>query len=62
MNGEERPIKVLIISHSSGMVGAEKSLLLLLRHINRKLIEPIVIIPRDGPLKTEINFELQHTS
>jgi glycosyltransferase involved in cell wall biosynthesis len=55
MNEKDNPIKVLFISHSSGMVGAERSLLLLLRHINRERFEPIVALPGCGSLKTEIN-------
>lgn len=54
MDVKRNPIKVLFISHSSGMVGAEKSLLLLLKHIDRKRFEPIVVIPNSGDLETEI--------
>lgn len=50
----ERPIKVLFVSHSSGMWGAERSLLLLLKNLNRNLFEPIVVLPRNGPLEEEM--------
>ena len=50
----ERPIKVLFVSHSSGMWGAERSLLLLLKNLNRDLFEPIVVLPRNGPLEEEM--------
>jgi glycosyltransferase involved in cell wall biosynthesis len=52
----KRPVKILFISHSSKMAGAEKSLLLLLKHINRKLIEPVVVLPGHGPLKEELTY------
>ncbi|MCK4830758.1 hypothetical protein KA005_84380, partial [bacterium] len=50
-----RPIKVLFVSHNSGMWGAERSLLLLLINLNRDLFEPIVIFPGPGPLKEKID-------
>jgi len=48
-------IKVLFISHSSNIFGAEKSLLLLLKNINREHFEPIVVLPMSGPLKERVN-------
>lgn len=54
MKNLRRPIKVLFVSHSSGMAGAERSLLLLLKYINKDLFKPIVILPASGPLKKEI--------
>ena len=50
-----RPIKVLFVSHNSLRYGAEKSLLLLLKNIDRKHFEPIVILPCPGPLKEKID-------
>lgn len=47
-------VKVLFVSHSSAMYGAERSLLLLLKNIDRKYIEPIVALPEPGPLEKEI--------
>ena len=49
-----KKIKILFISHSSAMLGAERSLLLLLKNIDRNHFEPIVILPRFGPLKEKI--------
>jgi len=51
----KRPIKVLFVSHNSGMWGAERSLLLLLKNIDRRNFEPIVILPGPGPLKEKID-------
>ena len=45
-----KKIKTLHISHSAGLYGADKSMLLLLENIDREKYEPIVIIPRKGPL------------
>jgi glycosyltransferase involved in cell wall biosynthesis len=55
MQNLKKPIKVLFISHSSRMAGAETSLLLLLKNINRKHFEPVVALPGPGPLKEELN-------
>ena len=49
-------IKILFISHSSAMVGAERSLLLLLKNIDRDCFDPIVVLPTSGPLKREIEY------
>lgn len=54
MNDMRKPIKLLFVSHSSALVGAERSLLLLLRNINRNCFDPIVVFPNSGPLKKEI--------
>lgn len=54
MKNGRGPMKVLFVSHASGMTGGEKSLLLLLKHINRNLFEPIVVLPTSGPLKKEV--------
>jgi glycosyltransferase involved in cell wall biosynthesis len=50
-----KKIKVLFISHSSSMWGAERSLFLLLKHINRNKFEPIMVLPSSGLLKDEID-------
>lgn len=47
-------INILYISHSSGLYGAEQSLLLLLKELNRDRFFPIVVLPKDGPLKQAI--------
>lgn len=49
-------IKILFISHSSAMGGAERSLLLLLKNINTNYFVPIVVLPTSGPLKREIEY------
>lgn len=46
--------RVLFVSHSSAMYGAERSLLLLLKNIDRTCIEPIVTLPEPGPLEKEM--------
>jgi len=52
---DSKAIKVLFISHESKLVGAERSLLLLLEKIDRKRFEPVVILPNTGPLEDKIN-------
>jgi len=48
------PIKILFISHSSGLYGAERNLLLLVKNINKSNFHPIVALPAGGPLKDEM--------
>ena len=55
MKNTRRPIKILVVEHLAGMGGAGKSLLLLLRNIDRSCFEPIVVIPRRGPLRNELH-------
>lgn len=52
----KKKLKILFISHSSAMVGAERSLLLLLKNMDRDCFDPIVILPASGPLKEEIKY------
>lgn len=52
----KKMLKILFISHSSAMVGAERSLLLLLKNIDRDCFDPIVILPASGSLKGEIEY------
>lgn len=47
-------IKVLYISHSANLYGAEQSLLLLLKELDRERFFPVVVLPKDGPLKQAI--------
>ncbi|MGC4040944.1 MAG: glycosyltransferase family 4 protein [Flavobacterium sp.] len=47
-------INILFIHQSADLYGSDKTLLLLLTHIDRKKINPVVIIPLDGPLKAEL--------
>lgn len=48
------PINILIISHDSGLYGAQLSLLALLKNIDRRRYSPHVVIHNDGPLVDEI--------
>ena len=45
---------VLFVSHSAGSAGAEKSLLLLLKNIDRNRFNPIVVFPVKGFLQEEV--------
>ncbi|MHB8843599.1 MAG: glycosyltransferase family 4 protein [Nitrospirota bacterium] len=46
--------KILYISHSPYINGAEICLLTLLKYLNKSQYEPVVIFPSDGPLVDEI--------
>ena len=46
---------MLFISHSSLYRGAEKSLLLLLKHIDREKIRPVFLSPANGPMDSEVS-------
>lgn len=54
MKNSSKEIRVLFISHSSGMVGAEKSLLSIIKNINKKCFTPIVILPPSGLLNKDL--------
>lgn len=47
-------VRILFISHSSFLDGAEISLLYILSYLNRDKYEAFVILPSDGPLKKRI--------
>ncbi|PKN13218.1 MAG: hypothetical protein CVU69_02640 [Deltaproteobacteria bacterium HGW-Deltaproteobacteria-4] len=47
-------IKVLYLSHSSTLNGGEISLLTLLKNLDRDRVEPLVVLPGEGPLCSEI--------
>lgn len=49
-----RPARVLLVSHSARLYGAERSLLLLVRNLERSRFEPLVALPGDGPLREEL--------
>jgi glycosyltransferase involved in cell wall biosynthesis len=51
---ESRPLRVLFISHSSEMYGAETSLLTLLRHMDRGHVQPVAVLPGPGPLEERL--------
>ena len=42
---------VLIIHQSAELYGSDKTLLTFLKKVDRKLINPVVILPKSGPLK-----------
>lgn len=46
--------KVLYISHSAHLYGAERSLLQLLVGLDRTRFSPVVVLPHDGPLQKHI--------
>lgn len=46
--------RILVVSHGASLYGAERSLLLLLKHMNRGLFEPLVILAHPGPLEGEL--------
>lgn len=47
--------KILYISHSSEIAGAEVCLLTLVKHIDKELFEPVVVFSSEGPLKKRID-------
>ena len=54
MNEKVTPIKILFVSHSSGLYGGEKCLLTFLENLDRKRFDPIVALPGSGPLDDAI--------
>ena len=54
--GQPRPtdMRVLYVNHTSQLGGAEQSLQALLRGLDRRLIEPMVVLPGPGPLAEQI--------
>lgn len=44
---------LLFISHSAELNGAERMLLSLLRHLDRRRFTPSLVLPEDGPLREE---------
>jgi glycosyltransferase involved in cell wall biosynthesis len=51
---EPEPIRVLFVSHSASLAGAERCLLSLLRNSDLGIVRPVVVLPADGPLKFEL--------
>jgi glycosyltransferase involved in cell wall biosynthesis len=47
-------INILFIHQSADLYGSDKTLLLLLIHIDRNKFNPVVVIPLEGPLKKEL--------
>jgi len=50
-------INILFIHQSAELYGSDKTLLLLLKHIDKTKFYPVVILPNDGPLKIELEKE-----
>lgn len=48
---------ILFIHQSADLYGSDKTLLLLLKHLDKSKFHPIVMIPLDGPLKAELEKE-----
>ncbi|MBI5468715.1 MAG: glycosyltransferase [Deltaproteobacteria bacterium] len=51
----EGKLKILFLSHSSGLDGAEKCLLTLVKHLDRQRFVPFVILPSEGPFKKNLD-------
>ena len=45
---------ILFIHQSADLYGSDKTLLLLLKHLDKTQFKPVVVIPVDGPLKVEL--------
>ena len=45
---------ILFIHQSAELYGSDKTLLLFLKHLDKTKFKAVVILPFDGPLKTEI--------
>jgi glycosyltransferase involved in cell wall biosynthesis len=50
-------INILFIHQSAELYGSDKTLLLLLRHIDKSRFYPVVVLPNEGPLKIELEKE-----
>lgn len=48
---------ILFIHQSAELYGSDKTLLLLLKHLDKTKFNSVVILPNDGPLKTELEKE-----
>ncbi len=53
-----QPYRVLFISNSAQLAGAERSLLGLLAHLDREVITPLVLLPHGGSVEQEGRREL----
>ena len=56
MSSKNTTIKILFISNASGLLGADRSLLLLLKNLNREYITPYVTIPKKGLFSHELDL------
>lgn len=48
---------ILFVHQSAEMYGSDKTLLLLIKHIDKQKFFPIVVLPSEGPLKLELEKE-----
>ncbi len=48
--------KILYVSHSADINGAEQCLLTLIQHLNREIYTPVVVLPGDGSLKRKLDI------
>jgi glycosyltransferase involved in cell wall biosynthesis len=48
---------ILFIHQSAELYGSDKTLLLLLKHLDKSKFNPVVVLPFDGPLKTVLEKE-----
>lgn len=46
--------RILFISNSARLYGAERALLTLIRNLDRKKFVPVALLPEDGPLRKEL--------
>lgn len=49
-----KSIKILFLSHSSGLCGSERALLDLLKGLDKERYEPLVLLPQEGPLNDHV--------
>jgi glycosyltransferase involved in cell wall biosynthesis len=49
------PLTLLIVSHSSELYGAERSLLDLIENLDREVFNPIAVVPNSGPFQSELD-------
>ena len=54
MSERNHKIRVLFISHEGGLAGAERSLLDLIRGMDRELFDTVVLVPKAGLLSREL--------
>ena len=56
-----RKSRILYISHSASPYGAQASLYLLVKYLNKDVFEPLVVLPHDGPIRKRLE-ELKVTT
>ena len=48
---------ILFIHQSAELYGSDKTLLLLLKYLDKSKYNPLVVLPNEGPLKQELEKE-----